>query len=235
MCVVFFAGHCKIRKLKWFSPTCWDVVTLSSTSEMHLLVKFQGFKNLRTTEQTIQADPSDTIAVVADKLGKIAGVPADKLTVMTGLVISSPSDSFKKLDKNGTVSDHGLRHGSTLMVFIPVGQQDSCNTIAAPAPIPQDTRRKVCVGKAEYRSSASEPLKSGNIMAVVGETNHKKRTILLFNGIEYANAQEWMSKAFSNSGRSCAVKIEQSQTVGDTPRPTRYVPPSDKCPFGRYV
>jgi hypothetical protein len=199
---------------------------------MHLLVKFQGFKNLRTTEQTIQADPSDTIAIVADKLGKIAGVPADKLTVMTGLVISSPSDSFKKLDKAGTVSDHGLRHGSTLMVFIPAGQQDSS---AAPAPTPQDTRRKVCVGKAEYRSSASEPLKSGNIMAVVGETDKKKMTILLFNGIEYANAQEWLSKAFSNSGRSCAVKIEQSQTVGDTPRPTRYVPPSDKSPFGRYV
>lgn len=197
---------------------------------MHLLVKFQGFKNLRTTEQTIQADPSDTIAIVADKLGKIAGVPADKLTVMTGLVISSPSDSFKKLDKSGTVSDHGLRNGSTLMVFIPVGQQDSCNTIAAPAP--QDTRRKVCVGKAEYRSSASEPLKSGNIMAVVGETDKRKMTILLFDGVEYANAQEWMSKAFGNSGRSCTVKIEQSQ---NTPRPTRYVPPCDKHQFGRYV
>lgn len=233
MCVVFFAGHCKTRKLKWFLPTCWDVVTLPSTSKMRLLVKFQGFKNLRTTEQTIQADPSDTIAIVADKLGKIAGVPADKLTVMTGLVISSPSDSFKKLDKSGTVSDHGLRNGSTLMVFIPVGQQDSSDTIAAPAP--QDTRRKVCVGKAEYRSSASEPLKSGNIMAVVGETDKRKMTILLFDGVEYANAQEWMSKAFGNSGRSCTVKIEQSQTVVNTPRPTRYEPPSDKYRFGRYV
>jgi hypothetical protein len=234
MCVVFFTAHCKIRKLKWFSPTCWDVVILSSTSEMHLLVKFQGFKNLRTPEQTIQADPSDTIAVVADKLGKIAGVPADKLTVMTGLVISSPSDSFKKLDKSGTVSDHGLRNGSTLMVFIPVGQQDSSDTIAAPAP--QDTRRMVCVGKAEYRSSASEPIKTGDIMAVMGETNPKKRTILLFKGVEYANAEVWLSKAFGNSGRSCTVKIEKSQTVGDTPRPpTRYVPPCDKYQFGRYV
>lgn len=233
MCVVFFAGHCKIRKLKWFLPTCWDAVTQSSTSEMHFLVKFQGFKNLRTNEQTIQADPSDTIATIADKLGKITGVPADKLTVITGLVISSPSDSFKKLDKSGTVSEHGLRNGSTLMVFVPVDQQDSCDTIAAPAP--QDTRRKVCVGKAEYRSSASEPVKSGDIMAVMGETNPKKRTILLFEGVEYANAEVWLSKAFGNSGRSCAVKIEKSQTVGDTPRPTRYVPPSDKCPFGRYV
>ena len=202
--------------------------SLPSTSKMHLLVKFQGFKNLSTTEQTIQADPSDTIAIVADKLGKIAGVPADKLTVMTGLVISSPSDSFKKLDKSGTVSDHGLRNGSTLMVFIPVGQQDSSDTIAAPAP--QDTRRMVCVGKAEYRSSASQPLKSGNIMAVVGDK--KGKTTLMFEGVEYANAQEWMSKAFSNSGRSCTVKIEQSQ---NTPRPTRYVPPCDKHKFGRYV
>ena len=200
---------------------------------MRLLVKLQGFKNLSTTEFTMDAASSDTIGALATKLEKITRVSADSLSVMTGLVFGNPSGSFKKLDKNVTVSDHGLRSGSTLMVFVPVGQQDSSDTVAAPAP--QDTHRKVCVGKAEYRSSASEPMKTGDIMAVVGETNKRKRTILLFEGVEYANAQEWLTKAFQNSGRSCAVKIEQSQTVGDTPRPTRYVPPSDKSPFGRYV
>ena len=200
---------------------------------MRFLVKLQGFKNLSTTEFTMDAASSDTIGALATKLEKITRVSADSLSVMTGLVFGNPSGSFKKLDKNVTVSDHGLRSGSTLMVFVPVGQQDSSDTVAAPAP--QDTRRKVCVGKAEYRSSASEPMKTGDIMAVVGETNKRKRTILLFEGVEYANAQEWLTKAFQNSGRSCAVKIEQSQTVGDTPRPTRYVPPSDKSPFGRYV
>ena len=197
---------------------------------MRLLVKLQGFKNISTTEFTIAVDPSDTIGALATKLEKITRVSADRLSVMTGLVFGNPSGSFKKLDKNVTVSDHGLRSGSTLMVFVPVGQQDSSDTVAAPAP--QDTRRKVCVGKAEYRSSASEPMKTGDIMAVVGETNKRKRTILLFEGVEYANAQEWLSKAFQNSGRSCVVKIEQSQ---NTPRPTRYVPPSDKCKFGQYV
>ena len=197
---------------------------------MRFLVKLQGFKNISTTEFTIAVDPSDTIGALATKLEKITRVSADRLSVMTGLVFGNPSGSFKKLDKNVTVSDHGLRSGSTLMVFVPVGQQDSSDTVAAPAP--QDTRRKVCVGKAEYRSSASEPMKTGDIMAVVGETNKRKRTILLFEGVEYANAQEWLSKAFQNSGRSCVVKIEQSQ---NTPRPTRYVPPSDKCKFGQYV
>ena len=200
---------------------------------MRFLVKLQGFKNLSTTEFTMDAASSDTIGALATKLEKITRVSADRLSVMTGLVFGNPSGSFKKLDKNVTVSDHGLRSGSTLMVFVPVGQQDSSDTVAAPAP--QDTRRKVCVGKAEYRSSASEPMKTGDIMAVVGETNKRKRTILLFEGVEYANAQEWLTKAFQNSGRSCAVKIEQSQAVGNTPRPTRYVPPSDKCKFGQYV
>lgn len=204
------------------------------TMTMRLLVKLQGFKNLPTTEFTIAADPSDTIGALATKLEKITHVSADRLSVMTGVVISKPCDSFKKLDKNVTVSDHGLRSGSTLMVFVPVGQQDSSDTIAAPAPL-QATRRKVCVGKAEYRSSAFEPMKMGDIMAVMGETDRKKMTILLFEGVEYANAQEWLTKAFKNSGRSCAVKIEKSQTVGNTPRPTRYAPPSKDSPFGRYV
>jgi hypothetical protein len=202
---------------------------------MRLLVKLQGFKNLPTTEFTIAVDPSDTIGALATKLEKITHVSADRLSVMTGVVISKPCDSFKKLDKNVTVSDHGLRSGSTLMVFVPVGQQDSSDTIAAPAP-PQATRRKVCVGKAEYRSSASEPMKMGDIMAVVGDkTNKKGNTTLMFEGVEYANAQEWLTKAFKNSGRSCAVKIEKPAEVVSTPRPRRYVPPSDKCPYERYV
>ena len=200
---------------------------------MRFFVKLQGFKNLPTTEFTMDAASSDTIGAIATKLEKITRVSADRLSVMTGVVFGKPSDSFKKLDKNVTVSDHGLRSGSTLMVFVPVGQQDSSDTIAAPAP--QNTRRKVCVGKAEYRSSASEPMKTGDIIAVVGETDKRKRTILLFEGVEYANAQEWLAKAFKNSGRSCAVKIEQSQAVGNTPRPTRYVPPSKDSPFGSYV
>jgi hypothetical protein len=69
-----------------------------------------------------------------------------------------------------------------------------------------------------------------------GGTKSKSKTTLLFEGIEYANAQDWLAKAFNNSGRSCAVKIERSQAgVVDTPRPRRYVPPSANCPFERYV
>ena len=204
------------------------------TMTMRLLVKLQGFKNLPTTEFTIAADPSDTIGALATKLEKITHVSADRLSVMTGVVISKPCDSFKKLDKNVTVSDHGLRSGSTLMVFVPVGQQDSSDTIAAPAPEPKKSHA-VCVGKAEYRSSASEPIKTGNIMAGVDEKTGNPKTTVLFDGVEYANALVWLAKAFGNSGRSCAVKIEKPAEVVSTPRPRRYVPPSNQCPYERYV
>jgi hypothetical protein len=206
---------------------------------MHLLIKCQGFKHLQPSQFTMDVVPSDTIGAIATRLEKITDVPADRLSVTTGLVLSNPSGSFKKLDKSGTVSDHGLQHGSTLMVFIPAGQQDSSNiTVSPPSPQHPPTTRKVCVGKAEYRSSASEPIKSGDIMAVVGDkANKKSKTTLQFDGVEYANAQEWLAKAFNNSGksRSCSVQFEQSQTVVHTPRPTRYVPPSKNCPFERYV
>jgi hypothetical protein len=201
---------------------------------MNLHLKLQGFKNLRTTDYTIAVTPSDTIGAIATKLEKMAGIYADKVSVMTGLVFGNPSDSFKKLDKNGTVSDHGLRHGSTLMVFVPVGQQDSSNTVAAPPPEPKKSHA-VCVGKAEYRSSASEPIKTGNIMAGVDEKTGNPKTTVLFDGVEYANALVWLAKAFGNSGRSCAVKIEKPAEVVSTPRPRRYVPPSNQCPYERYV
>ncbi len=207
---------------------------------MRFLIKLQGFKNLQTTEFTIAAEPSDTINSITTKLEKLTGVYADKVAVMTGLVHGNPSDSFKKLDKNATVSANGLRHGSTLMVFIPVvvGQQQASSSpdIPIPPPIPAAPRRRTfCVGKATYRSSESEPIKSGDIMAVLEDTGIKKsKTTLLFEGVEYADAKEWIAKAFNNSGKSCTVKIEQSQVV-HTPRPTRYVPPSATCKFGRYA
>jgi hypothetical protein len=194
---------------------------------MQFLIKLQGFKHLRTTEFTIAADPSDTITAITTKIEKITGIYGDKVSVMTGVIHGNLSGSFKKLDKNVTVSDHGLRSGSTLMVFVPVGQDDA-------APPPQDTRHKVCVGKAEYRASASGPMKTGDIMAVVGETDRRKMTILVFEGVEYANAQEWLTKAFQNSGKSCCAQFEKPQAVS-TPRPTRYMPPSKDNQFGRYV
>jgi hypothetical protein len=207
---------------------------------MRVLIKFQGFKNLQISpEFTMDVDPSETIDAITLRLEKISGVPADKVSVITGLILGNPSGSFKKLDKNVSVSDHGLRNGSTLMVFIPVGQQDSSSgvVVATPPPLAQQPKsRVVCVGKAEYRASASEPIKSGDIMAVMGDKADKKsKTTLLFEGVEYANAQEWLAKAFKNSGRSCCVQFEKSQAVGNTPRPTRYVPPSNKNKFGCYV
>ena len=208
---------------------------------MRVLIKFQGFKDLKISpEFTMDVDPTETIEAITIKLEQISGVPAHKVSVITGLILGNPSGSFKKLDKSVSVSDHGLRNGSTLMVFIPIGQQqDSSSDIVVatpPPPAQQPKSRVVCVGKAEYRASASEPIKSGDIMAVVGDkANKKSKTTLLFEGVEYANAQEWLKMAFKNSGRSCCVQFEKPQAVGNTPRPTRYVPPSDKNKVGYYV
>jgi hypothetical protein len=203
---------------------------------MRVFIKFQGFKNLQISpEFTMNVDPSETIEAITLRLETISGVPACKVSVITGLILGNPSGSFKKLDKSVSVSDHGLQHGSTLMVFIPIGQQqDSSSDIVVATPPPQQPKsRAVCVGKAEYRASASEPIKSGDIMAVMGdEANKKSKTTLLFEGVEYANAQEWLQMAFKNSGRSCCVQFEKSD---NTPRPTRYVPPSNKNKFGYYV
>jgi hypothetical protein len=203
---------------------------------MRVLIKFQGFKNLQISPDfTMDVDPTETIDAITLRLEKISGVPAHKVSVITGLILGNPSGSFKKLDKSVSVSDHGLRQGSTLMVFIPVGQQQDSSSGIVVAPPQQPKSRAVCVGKAEYRASASE-LKTGNIMAVMGDkANKKSKTTLLFEGVEYANAQEWLAKAFKNSGKSCCVQFEKSQAGVDTPRPTRYVPPSSKNKFGYYV
>ncbi len=236
MCVVFFTGHYETRKLKWFSPTCWDVVILPSTTKMHLNIKCHT--QATPLKITMDVVPSDTIGAIATRLEEITGAPSDRLSVITGLILDNPSGSFKKLDKSRTVSDHGLRDGSELMVFVPVSQQNSSDIMAAtPAPPPPEPKKShaVCVGKAVYRSSASEPLKSGNIMAVVDQKTGKPKTTVLFDGVEYPNALVWLAKAFGNSGRSCAVKIEKSAEVVSTPRPRRYVPPSGNCPYERYI
>jgi hypothetical protein len=204
---------------------------------MRIIIKFQGFKNLQISpEFTMNVDPLETIEAITLRLETISGVPACKVSVITGLILGNPSGSFKKLDKSVSVSDHGLQHGSTLMVFIPIGQQQDSSSdivVATPPPPQQPKSRVVCVGKAEYRASASEPIKSGDIMAVMGDKADKKsKTTVLYEGVEYANAQEWLKMAFKNSGRSCCVQFEKSD---NTPRPTHYVPPSPKNKFGYYV
>ena len=183
----------------------------------------------------MNVDPLETIEAITLRLETISGVPACKVSVITGLILGNPSGSFKKLDKSVSVSDHGLQDGSTLMVFVPVSQQNSSDIVVA-TPSHQTKSHDVCVGKAKYRSSASEPIKTGDIMNGVNNITGKPYTKVLFNGVEYANAQDWLTKAFKNSGRSCCVQFERSQAgVVDTPRPRRYVPPSDKCPFERYI
>ena len=209
-----------------------DNFKLNKSHQMQIFVRLHGFKELSKAVFAINTEPSDTISSIARKLQEIAGVPADRLTMLSGLALNNPSGSFKKLDGSGTVADQGLCHGSTVMAFVPVGQHDSSDALVAPPS--QCKRRSICVGKVHYKPSPSQPLKSGDIMAVTGDVVGKSSTTLMFEGVEYANAQEWLAKVFNNSGKSCAVQFERSQAV-HTPRPTRYVPPTEQCPFGRYM
>ena len=194
---------------------------------MQVRVKLHGFKEHANVVFPIDVEPSDTISTIASRLQHRTGVPADTLTILTGLNVSNPSNSYKKLDHGGTVADHGLSSGSTLVAFVPASAQQE--TVAAKP----SKQRSVCVGKAHYRASPSQPLKSGDIMAAVG-SDGKSTTTLLYDGVEYSNAQEWVAKVFNNSGRSCAIQLERSQAAS-TPRPQRYLPPSAHCPHERYI
>lgn len=193
---------------------------------MQVFVKLHGFKEHANAIFPIDVEPSDTIATITCKLHDKTGVPADRLTMLTGLSVSNPTGSFKRLDRGGTVADHGLCNGSTLMAFVPPRQQ---NDLAAQP----SKRRRVCVAKAHYRPSPSQPVKSGDIIATIG-SDGRSNTTLLYDGVEYSNAQEWLAKAFNNSGKSCAIQFERSQAV-DTPRPKIYLPPSAYCPFERFI
>ena len=193
---------------------------------MHIFVKLHGFKAF-SKPIAIEVEPCNAISTIARKLQDISGAQAERLTMLSGLSVSNPSGSFRKLDHGATIADQGLCDGSTLMAFVPGGQLD------AQASAPQFKRRIVCVGRVHYRPSPSQPLKSGEIIAATGSCS-RSSTTLLYEGVEYANAQEWVAKVFNNSGRSCALQFERAQEVS-TPRPTRYVPPTAQCPFGRYL
>jgi len=83
------------------------------------------------------------------------------------------------------------------------------------------------LGTAYYKSSPNEAMHMGEIHKLGISTG------LFYKGTMYNDAKEWIDKAFNNSGKSCTVQIERAQIVS-TPRPKRYIPPNQKCSFGRY-
>jgi hypothetical protein len=89
---------------------------------------------------------------------------------------------------------------------------------------------------AHYVASSTEAPKVGQIMSKKNPDG-TKTTIVFYEGAEYANAMDWMSKAFNNSGK-CVPSVQiykQPSSVVSTPRPTRYVPPNGRGSFGQYV
>lgn len=92
------------------------------------------------------------------------------------------------------------------------------------------------IAEAHYRSSTNEDPKVAQIMSKKN-ADGTKSVIVFYRDVEYANAMDWMAKAFGNSGKSIpSVQIfKQPSSVGSTPRPKRYVPPNSKCHFGQYI
>ncbi len=199
--------------------------------KMQIFIKLYGCKRVSSMQTfVIDAEPCATISTIASMIQDGTGAPAERLTIMSGLNVCNPSCGFKKLECHGTLADHGLCHMSTLMAVVS-GRGRLESTDALPA----DSRSKrscICLGKCHYRTSPNQHCKTGDIMAVVGNGG-KSCTTLLYQGVRYSNALEWLEKAFNNSGRACHVQIERSPSV-DTPRPMRYIPPSSSCPFGQY-
>ena len=89
---------------------------------------------------------------------------------------------------------------------------------------------------AHYTASSTEPQKLGQIMSKKNPDG-TMTTILCYEGTEYPNAMDWMSKAFNNSGKSMSSvqMCTQPSSVGSTPRPTRYIPPNGRGSFGKFV
>jgi hypothetical protein len=91
------------------------------------------------------------------------------------------------------------------------------------------------LGQVHYRPAPGAEFQTG----IISETklwNGKVSTALKYEGVEYPNAMEWMSKVFNNSGRACYHIIPKSVVeMGDTPRAKFYIPPNAKCGFGRFV
>lgn len=199
---------------------------------MQLFVKLYGRKEFTSMQPlAISAEPTDSVSVIASTINSITGTPAELLTIMTGLSVRNPSSvttgGFRKLEHSATLAECGLGDQSTLIASV---SRPYC--IDAPSAISKSKRRSVCVAKAHYRPSPTQPLKTADVLAVTGDGGHC-RTTLQYEGVEYSNALEWLEKAFNNSGKSCYVPIERSCDVR-TPRPTRYLPPSATCPFGAY-
>jgi hypothetical protein len=92
-----------------------------------------------------------------------------------------------------------------------------------------DVKKKIANVKYE---SAKGVIKTA--IAVGTKTKDNSTTSLIFEGKEYANAQEWIKNVFNNSGKSCNIQFSSIAVMETTPRPKMYVPPSNKCPFGRY-
>jgi hypothetical protein len=199
---------------------------------MQLFVKLYGFKDFSGRQPlVINAEPTDAVSAIASTINAITGAPVETLTILSGLNVRIPSsmatDGFRKLRHNDTLSECGLADKHTLFASAPV--PNSANATSA---MSKAKRRSVCLAKAHYRPYPAQPLKTADVVAVIGDGSNS-RTTLQYEGVEYSNALEWLAKAFNNSGRICCLPTERSHDAG-TPRPTRYVPPSAACPFGSY-
>lgn len=87
------------------------------------------------------------------------------------------------------------------------------------------------LGTVYYQAKLGE----GRVTAEVVLDPHTQCPAVLHDGIVYANPLVWINTFFQSSGKECSLRIEKSpETSTGTPRATRYIPPTHRCP-GRFI
>ena len=67
------------------------------------------------------------------------------------------------------------------------------------------------------------------------QVDKESNIVVRYENQTYANAMDWLAKAFHNSGKSIKYDMPQNLTLPNTPRPRFYIPPSRTCPYDRYM
>ena len=86
------------------------------------------------------------------------------------------------------------------------------------------------LGTLYYQANLDEDLKTATVIP------NGKKTEVLYGTVTYTTPLEWLTKAFSNSGKNIQTNtVMPTAKSVDTPRAKMYIPPKDLYSFEQYV
>ena len=163
---------------------------------------------------SIDVSSSETVISIKLKIQEHTNVPANTFSIMTIFQGSSTT-----LNDNKSISDY-INSDEQMLFAIVLDKSVNTQTLGideCKIPTGELLTKSKYIAKAHYKPSINGNIKTGEIVSKMN-TDGKPSTVIIFDGIEYTNAKEWISKAFNNSGKECSVKIQNSEAV-NTPRP----------------